>query len=88
MPSFYYIGQYNPLISKRVSISVKTVPIGDESVTVEVQVIGLELRGGSFTRFRKRRMLNPPNTENGVNEYKGFRGAKPRHFLNLQIKMN
>ena len=34
MPLFYYIGQSNLLISKRVSISVKIVPIGNESVTV------------------------------------------------------
>ena len=48
MPLFYYIGQYNLLISKRVSISVITVLVGDESVTVEVQVIGLELRGAGL----------------------------------------
>jgi hypothetical protein len=31
---FYYIGQYNLLISKRVSISVINVLVRDESVTV------------------------------------------------------
>ncbi|CAI8298249.1 MAG: Uncharacterised protein [Oceanospirillaceae bacterium UBA2001] len=60
---FNYIGHSYRPISKKVSISLKTVPIGNESITIDVQTIGLKFKGGSFTKFRKRRMLTPQNAE-------------------------